>query len=118
MTEGIIGVFIPIIFILVVGLIFVAAIYFRARERQMLIDKGLSADSIKEFFETKKDPYRLLKFGIIAVAFGLGLGFGLMLQDYTDKDYWVVLSLFTLTGIGFIGANLIANKLQAKNPVQ
>jgi hypothetical protein len=115
MRPEILGVMIPIIFLLVGGLVAVTAIYLRSRERQMLFEKGLSADQIKEFFQTKKDAkmesYGLLQFGIICVFFGLGLGIGLMLEDYTSKDYWTVLFIFTFTGGGFILANLIARKL-------
>ena len=111
----VVGAFIPIVLFLVVGLIFVTAFYFRSRERQMLIDKGLDTQSIKEFFEQKHDPYTLMKFGIIILAFGIGLGFGLMLQDYTNEDYWIVLLMFTSTGIGFIVANAITQKLLKNN---
>ncbi len=112
--EGVIAVFIPIILFLVIGLVLVTYFYFRSRERQMLIDKGLSADQIKEFFDRKKDSFNLLKTGIIIFFFGLGIGFGLMLKDFSGKDYWVPFSLFVLTGIGFVIANLTARKMQKK----
>jgi hypothetical protein len=114
MASEVIAVFIPIVMTLVTGLVLVTYFYLRSRERQMLIDKGLNAESIKEFFESKKDPYWLLKFGIITVAFGLSLGLGLWLEDTTGKDYWTPFSIFTLTGFGFIIANIMANKLTAK----
>lgn len=109
--EGVVAVFIPIVMFLVIGLILVTYFYFRSRERQMLIDKGLSADQIKEFFDRKKDSLNLLKTGIIVFFFGLGLGFGMMLQDATDKEYWIPFSLFVLTGIGFVIANLVSRKM-------
>jgi len=112
--EGVIAVFIPIIIVLVIGLVLVTYFYFRSRERQMLIDKGFSADQIKEFFDRKKDSLNLLKAGIIIFFFGLGIGFGLMLEDYSGKEYWVPFSLFVLTGIGFVIANLTARKMQKK----
>ncbi len=55
--EGTIAVFIPIIMLLVIGLIFVTYFYFKSRERQMLIEKGLSAEDIKQFFEKKKRSF-------------------------------------------------------------
>jgi putative Mn2+ efflux pump MntP len=114
MEPAVIGAFIPIILFFVIGLIWVTSSYFKSRERQMLIDKGLDAQSIKEFFEQKHDPYTLMKFGIIILAFGIGLGLGLMLQDYTNEDYWIVLLMFTFTGIGFIVANAVTQKLLKK----
>lgn len=109
--ESVVAVFIPIIITLVIGLVLVTYFYFRSRERQMLIDKGLSADQIKEFFAQKKDNLNLLKIGIIIFFFGLGLGFGMMLQDATSKEYWIPFSLFVLTGIGFAAANLVSRKM-------
>ena len=121
MAPAIIGAFIPIVFSLVAGLIWVSALYLRSREKQMLIEKGLTPDQIKEYFERKtifdnkrKDSSILMQIGIITVFFGLGLGVGLIFQDITDKDYWVVLFLFTLTGVGLIIANLVARKLVKK----
>ncbi len=38
-----------------------------------------------------------------------------MLQDYTDNDYWIVLLMFAFTGIGFIVANAVTQKLLKKN---
>lgn len=111
-NPGVIGAFIPIIFFLVMGLVFVTAIYFKSREKQMLIEKGLDAQSIKEYFEQKRDPYWLMKLGIIIVGFGLGLGLGIMLKENTDQDYWVVLLMFTFTGIAFIIANAVGTKLK------
>lgn len=117
MNEGVVAVFVPIVFFLVTGLILVTYFYLRSRERQMLIEKGLTAEDIKEFYQSKKDPYTLLKIGVIAVAFGLGLGLGLMLEDWTSKEYFIPLSLFTVTGIGFIAANIVSRKLNRKELV-
>lgn len=114
MHEEVVAVFIPIVMFLITGLIWVTFIYYRSRERQMLIEKGLSAEDIKKFFEQKKDPYILLKIGFISVFFGLGLGFGLMLEDITSKEYWVPFMLFVITGLGFVSANLASQKLSKK----
>jgi Domain of unknown function (DUF6249) len=116
MDERVVAVFIPIILFLVSGLVAVVYLYLRSKERQMLIEKNLDAEAIKEFFNNKKnyDPYRLFKFGVICVFFGLGLGIGMMLEDYTRADYWVPFALFTITGLGFIVANLSARKMDQK----
>jgi purine-cytosine permease-like protein len=110
-----IAVFIPIIGILVIGIVLVSYFFFRSRERQLLIEKGLDAHSIKEFFESKKDPFRLLKIGIITIAFGLGVGLGVMMEESNYGGYWVPLFLFTITGIGFVVANVVSRKLEKNN---
>lgn len=115
MASEVIAVFIPIIIVLVTGVVLVVYFYLKSREKQMLIEKGLSAEEIKKFFEEKRDGLVLMKLGIISIGFGVGLGFGLFMQDVTTKDYWVPLSLFVVTGIGFVVANLAANKIKNKN---
>ncbi len=112
MHEEIVAVFIPIVGLLVFGIILVSYFFFRSRERQLLIEKGMDAQAIKDFFEGKKDPFRLLKIGIITIAFGLGLGFGIMMEVEYGGGYWVPLFLFTVTGIGFVVANIVASKIQ------
>lgn len=111
----VIAVFIPIIITLVIGVILVVYFYLKSKEKQMLIEKGLSAEEIKKFFEEKRDGLWLLRIGIISIFFGLGLGFGLMLEDATDKGYWVPFLLFIGTGIGFVIANIVADKLRKRN---
>ncbi len=76
----------------------------------MLIEKGLSPSEIKEFLQKKKDRNLLLKIGIIMTFFGFGLGFGMFLQDVTSKEFYVPLSIFVFTGVGFILANKYGNK--------
>lgn len=114
-SEGVIAISIPIILFLILGIITITIVFFRSRERQMLIEKGLDAKSIKDYFERKKDPFILLKIGIITLSFGFGLGIGLFLDDITSKEYWVPLFIFTLTGLGFILANIIGKKMENKN---
>jgi hypothetical protein len=112
--EREIAVMIPIIITLVTGIVIVTAIFFKSREKQLLIEKGMSAEDIKLFYQEKKDPYTLMKIGIVILFFGLGLGFGLMLKEATDQEYWVPFLLFTLSGLGFVIANLISNSLNKK----
>ena len=115
MSPQIIGVFIPIILFLVIGLILITYFYLRSRERQMLIEKGLDAQSIKEFFESKKDQFRWMKIGIVCIGFGIGLGLGLYLEDSTGKEFWIPLFLFVFTGIAFVISNLFSQKLERSN---
>lgn len=115
MGPDVIAVSIPIVAIVATALILITAFYYKSREKQLLIEKGLGADQIKEFFESKKDPNRLLKIGIIIFAFGLGLGLGIMMEDTTSKEYWIPLLLFTFTGLGFIASGLVSRKYDVKN---
>jgi len=112
MHEEVVAVFIPIVMFLIIGLIWVTAIYYRSRERQMLIEKGLTAEDMKKFFEQKKDPFWLMKVGIICIFFGIGLGIGLMSGAEETREIVTPTTIFIFTGIGFVIANIYGNKLR------
>jgi len=107
MDAGVVGVFVPIVMSIVIGLVIITLFYLRSKERQMLIEKGLTLTEMKEFYTNKKDPFILTKIGVIAVFFGVGLGVGLMLQEYTEHDFWVPFLLFITTGLGFVIAGIL-----------
>ena len=115
--EGIIAVSIPIFITLIIGIIAVTGMYFGSKEKQMLIEKGLSPAEIKEFLHKKKDKNLLLKIGLIVTFFGLGIGTGMFLEDATAKDFYVPLSILVLTGVGFILANKYGNIKEADEEV-
>ena len=110
--EGVIAVFIPIVMFLIIGLVTVTYIYYKSREKQLLIEKGLSAEDIKKFFESKRDPFLLLKIGIISIFFGIGLGIGMMSGGEETREIVTPTSIFVFTGLGFVVANLMGNKLR------
>jgi hypothetical protein len=112
MAEEVVAVFIPIVMFLIIGLIWVTAIYYRSRERQMLIEKGLSAEDMKKFFEQKRDPFWLMKIGIISIFFGIGLGIGLMSGAEETREIVTPTTIFIFTGLGFVIANIYGNKLR------
>jgi len=114
MNEDVVRVFIPIILFIVTGLVIVTFFYFRSKEKQMLIEKGSSSDEIKSFYDKKKDPFIIMKIGIISIFFGIGLGIGLMLQENTRQDFWVPFLLFVSTGIGFVLANIFGRIMSKK----
>ncbi|MCH7827063.1 MAG: hypothetical protein IIC75_03660 [Bacteroidetes bacterium] len=57
-----------------------------------------------------------MKIGIISIAFGLGLGLGIGLGDRgPETEFWIPLSIFVSTGIGFIVANVVGKNLDDKD---
>ncbi|MBA4406482.1 hypothetical protein C0389_04335 [bacterium] len=120
---------IPIIMFLVTGLVIVTYIYFRSKEKQMMIEKGLSIEQMMELLRTKRDPYLMLKLGIIILFVGLGIGLGFLFQQWTgynvqygsgadkwtDHDVqgeWMGFWVVAMTGLGFIIAFLATRKLK------
>jgi|ERR1035437_154208 uncharacterized membrane protein len=114
MDAGVIGVFVPIILFVVTGLVIVTFFYFRSKEKQMLIEKGLSSEEIKTFYDRKKHPFILMEIGIISIFFGIGLGIGIMLQENTNQQFWVPFLLFVSTGLGFVLANVFGRSMLKK----
>ena len=108
-------VLIPIIMFLVSGAVIVTYIFFRSREKQMVIERGLDVDVIKEIFKKRKSPYGLLKAGIIILFFGLGLGTGLLINVFTGVEEWIPFLLFVGAGLGFIVAFYAGKKAEEKD---
>ncbi len=113
--ESVIGVFIPIVITLVVGLVLISSFYFRSKEKQMMLDKGLSYEQMMELLKVKTDHLFTLKAGIIIAFFGVGLGLGFLFRDWSYNDEWMGFTIITMIGLGFITAYFVARKVQKQN---
>ncbi|MBK7104159.1 MAG: hypothetical protein IPH62_02610 [Ignavibacteriae bacterium] len=109
--EGITGILITT----VIGLVIVTFFYFRSKERQMMIEKGLAPEQIAELFRSKKNPYIWLKLGVIIIGAGLGIGFG-VIADHADLNEGLIpLSIITLSGLGFVAAFFVSRKFEKED---
>lgn len=131
--EEVIAVFIPIIFTIVVGLVVTLAIYFKSKEKQMMIEKGLSTEQMFELLHSRekerKNGYYLLKGGVILV-FLITLG---IIGNIVDRiyffgystlpdgtKYWNNEPVYTIwftflgLGIGAIVSHFVAKKVEEK----
>ena len=134
--ESVIAVFIPIIFFIVVGLVITLAIYFKSREKQMMIEKGLSTEQMFELLHSRekerKNGYYLLKGGIILVFLVFGGIVGSMIDRayfgywenydggkyYHDDPVYGVWLTFLGLGIGAIAAHFISKKVEKSDSEQ
>jgi len=114
MTVALTSLLIPIIFLLVTGIIWVSFIYFRSQEKQMMIEKGLTQEQMKELFKTKRYPYLSLKLGILILSIGFGLGLGFLFQSFTGNDNWLAFFIVTFTGVGFVVGFIAAKKYEKR----
>jgi len=115
--EGIVALFIPIIITLITGIVIISFVYFENKTKQGLINRGFSAEEIKELFykKEKNKQNSMMKIGVISISFGLGLGFGLLLEDWYGKEYYIPMFIFVFTGVGFVLANYFDKKMLAKD---
>ncbi len=77
----------------------------------MIIERGLSNEEMITFYKARRNPFTMLKIGIVTIFFGFGLGFGMMLDNYTNEDFWIAFLLFTFSGLGFVISFLVSRKM-------
>lgn len=109
-------IFIPITMFLVLGIVFVSWIYFRSKEKQMMIDKGMSYEQMVEFLKTKRNPFTVLKIGIVIAVSGIGIGIGSHIgQNYYDLGGIAALFIIAFIGLGFVAAFYATKKYEVDN---
>jgi uncharacterized membrane protein YkgB len=117
MAQMIMGPIAGITITLIIALVIASYFYFRSRERQMMIEKGLTAEQMAELFKSKRNPYTWLKLGIIVIGAGLGIGLGVMAEQADWNDGFISLFIITFIGLGFVGAFFISRKFEKEDSV-
>lgn len=115
MAETIMGPLTGMTISLIIGLVLVTFFYLRSRERQMIIEKGLTPEQINEMFKSKRNPYIWLKLGLITVGTGLGVGFGVTAEQAGLNEGLIPLSVITFIGLGFVAAFFVARKFEMED---
>ncbi|MFC2139562.1 DUF6249 domain-containing protein [Bacteroidota bacterium] len=112
-----VAIIVPVTFMLVTGIVLVTYFYLKSREKQIMIEKGMSYEQMVDYLKTRRNPYTLLKAGIITVAFGLGVGLGVILENayWSHDDGWPALTIFVFTGIGMIVAFFVTKKYELQD---
>ncbi len=106
--------FVPIIFFIVVGAILISYFYFDFRLKQSIVERGLTKEEMVELLKKNRNPYSLLKLGIITMIFAIGLGLGFLLQAATEIDEWIPFFVLLGLGAGMIVAVFVEKKMQSK----
>ncbi len=115
MHEGIAGMITGVIFFIVTGLVLVTYFYFRSKEKQMMIERGMSYEQMVEFLKTKRNPFTFLKIGIIIFMLGVGIGTGVLIEESNGNSGWIPLLIFGGTGLGFVLAFYATKKYEVDN---
>ena len=112
---------VPFIFItlfIVAGAVFTTWIYYRSKEKQMMIEKGMSYEQMVEFLKSKRNPYTLLKIGIVIAVSGIGIGIGSYIAENYGNDGLggiAALIIIVFVGLGFITAFFATKKYEIDN---
>jgi hypothetical protein len=112
----------------VVGIIFTFGIpgilifywlHMKHKERTKLMDMGLSPQEARDYFreiERKpKNPIGTLKWGILFCMIGIGLFFGILLEEAGFKDELTGVMVLLFGGLGFIIYYFVASSKLKKN---
>lgn len=88
------------------GLLIFYSIYIKHRERTKLMDMGLSPQEARDYFrdldKKAKNPLGTLKWGILFTMIGIGLFFGILLDEAGFKDELTGVMVLVFGGLGFI----------------
>jgi hypothetical protein len=98
------------------GIIIFWYLYSRHRERMRLIEKGLTPEEVKSYFQTEqtkpkpKNPYASLKFGILLTFTGLGIFLGNLLYELYDFEEGFIFGVvICFAGLGLLLYFIIVN---------
>ncbi len=119
--------FIPIIAIIftfgIPGALIFWYLYIKHKERTKLMDMGLSPQEARDYFREQekrpKNPLNTLKWGILFTMIGIGLFFGILLDEAGYKDSLSGVMVLLFGGLGFIIYYFVASsKLKKDNQLQ
>ncbi len=102
---------IPVVLFLTTGFVLTIYLYYRSREKQMIIERGLTSDQIKYLYFRETKSYGMLKTGIVVTVFGIALGLGFWMESSTGEEEWMPFLIITGIGIGFIIAYFVGKKM-------
>ncbi len=115
LAQEIMGPLTGITITLICGLVLVTYFYFRARERQMMIEKGLTPEQMSELFKSKRNPYTWLKLGVVTILSGIGIGLGVIAENADWNEGFISLFIITFIGLGFVGAFFVSRKFEKED---
>lgn len=115
--------FVPVIAIIftfgIPGVIIFYSIYIKHKERTKLMDMGLSPQEARDYFremeKKPKNPLGTLKWGILFTMIGIGIFFGILLEEAGFKDELTGVMVLVFGGLGFIVYYLIASSKLKKD---
>jgi len=106
------GAVVFLVLFMVSGIVSSLFIYYRSKERQMMIERGMAAEEILALYRKPSAKGNwLLKLGIIAIIFGVFLGFAIHVGISWNYEEIIAPIIIVGAGIGFIAAHKLGEKV-------
>ncbi|MCE1189671.1 MAG: hypothetical protein LWX56_11090 [Ignavibacteria bacterium] len=104
----------PVISMLVMGMVALTYIFFRFKERQMLINRGVEVKELKMLSNFNPGSTLLFRLGIIVIGVGVGIFFGEIAYNNTQNDTMHAVAILISLGISMILAQFFGDKILNK----
>jgi hypothetical protein len=106
---------IPIVMFIVTGAVIITFLFFRSREREMILAKDYTAEELILLLNPgSKKKGVLVVLGILTASFGLGMLIGTMVHNATGENDYIPFIMFIFVGIGLITSFYVREKLNKK----
>lgn len=106
---------IPIVMFIVTGAVIITFLFFRSREREMILAKDYTAEELILLLNPgSKKKGVLVVLGIITASFGLGMFIGTIVKNLTGENDYIPFLMFIFVGIGLVISFYVREKLNKK----
>lgn len=106
---------IPIVMFIVTGAVIITFLFFRSREREMILAKDYTAEELMLLLNPgSKKKGVLVVLGILTASFGLGMLTGTIVKNLTGESDYIPFLMFIFVGIGLIASFYVREKLNKK----
>jgi Na+/melibiose symporter-like transporter len=106
---------IPIVMFIVTGAVIITFLFFRSREREMILAKDYTAEELILLLNPgSKKKGVLVVLGILTASFGLGMLTGTIIDKATGENDYIPFIMFIFVGIGLITSFYVREKLNKK----
>lgn len=109
---------IPIVMFIVTGAVLITFLFFRSREREMILAKDYSAEELMLLLNPgSKKKGVLVVLGILTTSFGFGMLAGTLVSTATGQNEYTPFIMFISVGLGLIASFYVREKLNKKEGV-
>ncbi len=95
-------VLIPITMFIAIAFVIYFYMMTRHRERMLLLERDVNVEDLKSLYTRSKSRYDTAKWALIFLFGGIGLFFGIWLNEMTREDGYVPAAVLVFVGLGLL----------------